>query len=223
MRRRHVIGIIVCGTVVTLLGGCQVGFKRLFRFRMTVEVVTPQGTRTGSSVYEITAAPYYDPTLDKAPYDTDLIGQAVTIDLLDGPVFALTTGTRSIQQVTVNALNDSKDPAMNDYVATIGRLGSEHVKADLPRHDWPLVVRFRDLNDPKSVEAVNPDTIGVKRMWLETTHDPVTTGIEKRLRWITNAVDFWRAEPVYGRWEPPEKQTIVTSLSRMDFISQFGR
>ena len=29
-------------------------------------------------------------------------------------------------------------------------------KAELRPEDWPMVVRFRDLNDPKSVEEVDP-------------------------------------------------------------------
>ncbi len=47
-----------------------------------------------------------------------------------------------------------------------------------------MMVRFRDLNDPKSVEKVDPEAIGVRRITVETTSDDVTTGIEKRLRWL---------------------------------------
>jgi hypothetical protein len=59
------------------------------------------------------------------------------------------------------------------------------VKGDLPRADWPLMVRFKDINDPNSVEQVNQVAIGVKRVWVETAGDPVSTGIEKRLGWLT--------------------------------------
>ncbi len=60
--------------------------------------------------------------------------------------------------------------------------GPDHPEANIA---WPMMVRFRDLRDPLSVEPVDPDTIGVQRIRLETTHDPVTTGIEKRLTWLT--------------------------------------
>lgn len=46
------------------------------------------------------------------------------------------------------------------------------------------MVRFGDLNDPKSVKQVDPEAVGVRRIVLETTSDPVTTGIEKRLGWL---------------------------------------
>ena len=67
------------------------------------------------------------------------------------------------------------------------KLGStwfSEYRAELPRADWPLMVRFGDISDPKTVEQVDPDTIGVKRILLETTRDDVTTGIEKRLGWL---------------------------------------
>ena len=62
--------------------------------------------------------------------------------------------------------------------------GDGEVKAELPRDTWPMMVRFRNINDPKSVERVKPEAIGVKRILLETTSDDVTTGIEKRLGWL---------------------------------------
>jgi hypothetical protein len=50
-------------------------------------------------------------------------------------------------------------------------------------------VRFKDEKDPKTVEAVDPanlaasfgDGVRLKRVTIETTTDPVTTGIERRL------------------------------------------
>jgi hypothetical protein len=55
-----------------------------------------------------------------------------------------------------------------------------------------LLVRFSDVNDPKTVERVDPADLatsfgpGVKlvRATIEITKDPVTTGLEKRLPWL---------------------------------------
>ena len=57
-----------------------------------------------------------------------------------------------------------------------------------------MFVRFKDIRDPKSVEAVDPAAIGVKRIWVEVTSDPVTTGIENRLGWIDH-LDRYRTDP----------------------------
>lgn len=35
------------------------------------------------------------------------------------------------------------------------------------------------MDDPRSVEAVDPDVLGVRRIVVETTRDPVTTGVER--------------------------------------------
>src|SRR3546814_97550 len=63
---------------------------------------------------------------------------------------------------------------------------AEDVKpfAVLRREDYPMLVSFGDLGNPKSVGAVNPDMVGVRRITLQVTDDPVTTGIEKRLGWL---------------------------------------
>jgi hypothetical protein len=76
----------------------------------------------------------------------------------------------------------------NDFFAAVLKLGGwfNSAKAELPREDWPMMVRFHDLNDPKSVERIDPAAVGVTRILLETTNAPVTTGIEKRLHWLTD-------------------------------------
>ena len=47
-----------------------------------------------------------------------------------------------------------------------------------------MLVTFGDINDPKSVERIDPAAIGVRRIIVEVTDEPVTTGIEKRLGWL---------------------------------------
>ena len=49
---------------------------------------------------------------------------------------------------------------------------------------WPMFVRFADINNPKTVEKVLPESIGVTNITIEVTDEYVTTGIEKRLRWL---------------------------------------
>jgi hypothetical protein len=120
---------LMIGASAVLLSGCRLLDNPKYRFKMTVEVETPEGVKTGSSVMEI--------------------------------------GDWKI------------------HMAAGKRLGGENgTKADLPRADWPMILRFRDINDPKSVEQVDPEAIGVKRIMLETTGDEVTVGIEKRLGWL---------------------------------------
>ena len=64
--------------------------------------------------------------------------------------------------------------------------------AEVRAADYPLLVTFADPADPTSVQRVDPANLAasfgpgvtLKRITVEVTNDPVTTGIEKRLGWL---------------------------------------
>jgi hypothetical protein len=154
---------------------------------MTVEVDTPAGLKTGSSVMEVTAAREMFRTSETGEGGGGIRGEAVVVDLPDSPLFALlklpdAKGELS-DYVTQALAGGDRFRDFNDYFAAVRKLGGwfHSAKAELPREDWPMMVRFRDISDPKSVEQVDPDAAGIKRILLETTNDDVTTGIEKRM------------------------------------------
>lgn len=81
------------------------------------------------------------------------------------------------------------------------------------------MVRFRDINDPRTVEMVEPEAVGVKRILLEATQDPVTTGIEKRLGWMGWSSEKW-IEFARDGWEPMRIHNLngtVQSIPRNEF------
>jgi len=51
---------------------------------------------------------------------------------------------------------------------------------------WPMFVRFSDLADPASVRELSPDEIGVTRITIEITRDPVSKQIFNWLPWLRN-------------------------------------
>lgn len=190
MGRRGFGGMLISG-LATLTGGCKLlGSRSSYRFRMTVEVQTPQGMKTGSSVYKGTAYRSTVLTSEEKPGGGGLTGQAITVELPSGPIFVLLKmprAGRSLQAAATLALApEARGGDLDDYISAVGKLGgwTGSAKAELPREDWPLMVRFRDLSDPMSVENVSPEAIGVKRIVVETTSDDVTKGIEKRLAWL---------------------------------------
>ena len=67
-------------------------------------------------------------------------------------------------------------------VRTMNALGRPYAK---PVSLWPIFVSFGDPQNPKSVRKISPNAIGVDRITIEITDDDVTTGIEKRLGWLT--------------------------------------
>ena len=193
MARRGVMGVLA-GAAAAVLGGC--GSRRRFNYRMTVEVETPQGLKTGSGVYEISARKLIALTSEEAEGSAGARGEATVVDLAGGPLFVLLKNDDAGQplhaRVTAALAPEARIRNVEDYVATVGKLGGWFggAKAELPRADWPLMVRFRDIDDPKSVEKVDPEAIGVKRIVVETTSDDVTTGIEKRIPWIDHLGDY---------------------------------
>jgi hypothetical protein len=98
-----------------------------------------------------------------------------------------------------------------DDLRTIGR---QRPNGPLDNRFLPLLVRFEDLSDPKSVEAVDPahmDQIygpGARMVsaTVAVTDDPVSTGIEKVLPWLIPPVPpgNWTIDITPGRpWRIP--------------------
>jgi len=207
MARRGALGLLA-GSIAGLLGGCGWLFKSgSYRFRMTVEVETPEGVRTGSSVYEAMASKSPALTSQEHEGSGGLRGEAVVVDLPGGPLFVTlkmpVAGETLDGAATLALAPDTRRGDVDAYVAAVDRLGGTvGAKAELPRKDWPLMVRFGDLGDPASAQEVNPDAIGVKRIVLETTGDAVTTGIEKWLAWLSAAENFHYNGTAYGDLYP---------------------
>ena len=204
MKRRDVflflagVASVAIGTM--LLSGCGlIDMPASFRFRMTVEADTPQGLKSGSGVMEISGQKLVKMSAQEAAGTIYIRGQAVEVDLPGGPVFVLVPGQQDMWERVLRAFKPGRETggAANymPLVREIATAGSGELKADVPpaRQDivtgrmqpnWPMMVRFRDIHAPKSVEQVDPASVGIKRIWVETTRDPVTTGIEKRLGWL---------------------------------------
>lgn len=189
MARRGVLGVLA-GGAAALLSGCNpFGTSGSYRYRMNVEVQTTEGVRTGNGVRQVSMSKTLALTAQETPYGGGEIGEAVVVDLPTGPVFLLLRKADEMGQPlsvdVTRALVGRKTEPGADHLAAVRELGgSKAVKAELPREHWPMMVRFGDVNDPKTVELVDPDSIGVTRILLETTSDDVTTGIEKRLGWL---------------------------------------
>lgn len=184
------------------------------RYRMTLEVETPQGLKTGSSVIELKR--WHRPRLmGQTARGNRVRGQAVHVDLGDrGHLFGLLTGRTPkgapgspshVMMVLNSSAPDYRThvPGASDTV--LRQLPSRRTKVDLAAKDIPFLVRFRDLKNPLSVESVDPknlsDSFGpdvfLKRASLElvdpgiwplnlmgVTGTPLTTEIETVLPWL---------------------------------------
>jgi hypothetical protein len=183
-----------------------------YRYRLTVEVETPEGLKTGSSVIEVEQ--WFGPaggSLRPTATKRRARGEAVAVDLPGGQtLFALLRSESDIEWAqTVVArlapeLPEGERRGRLDNVLYLD--GKVEVPRTYPAYAWfpersayPMMVTFADINHPTSVMRVDPDDLAasfgegvkLKRITVELTDDRVTTGIEKRLPWKDAYLDNW--------------------------------
>jgi hypothetical protein len=142
-------------------------------------------------------------------------GEAIALDLGSrGTLFALLTqgtddrsGCRWIVLRAFGFDGGSLPRPVEEGVKQVSRLSG---KRELPLDSLPRLVRFIDLTNPRTVEGVSPLDIGERfgtnvklvratleivpaGIWpfnsLGITGEPITTGVEKRLSWLTKYYD----------------------------------
>lgn len=200
MIRRDVLALIAGAGAALGTAGCGLSSRRAYRFKMTVEVETEAGLRSGFSVLEVSGGNKARLTSEERDRYVGLRGEAVSVDLPDGPIFILLTvpNHATLASVATEALApefwrgetyeiiaalDELEDAAGRRVE-LSRWGRPITPTAPPAQNWPLMVRFLDPLDPATVKLVNPDAAGVRRILLEVTRDVVSTGIEQRLPWL---------------------------------------
>lgn len=184
---------LIAGAAAIAAGGCAGPFRKRYRFRLTVEVNTPEGLKSGYSVIEVWAA-YETPGSQRRLWG--VIGEAVAVDLPGGQVLFALLKTHAIHEDMAGLSMTTLDPLFrNDVVESAERIAKRdgiRSPAEVAPKDFPLLVRFRDPNAPATLELVDPADVAalfgsgfeMMRITIEVTDDPVTTEIEQRLVWL---------------------------------------
>jgi hypothetical protein len=191
MMARRTFGAILMGGTAALLSGCGLfgGGVSTLRYRLTVEVNTPNGVKTGSSVLEDAFNPgnSYEFSASERTY-----GEAPTVDLGGGRyIFALLAGPadkHSMQNMISRMFDYPEYPSPVKSIKLVDRFAEANDSKPLiviKREDYPMLVTFGDINDPKSVREV--DLGSVRRMTVQIVDDdePLTEGIERQLTWLS--------------------------------------
>lgn len=191
-RRKMLTSIAIAGAL--LLSGC--GSTEKYRYKMTVEVETPDGLKTGSAVREIVIrTPPSIPLPGEHKPGFGVIGEAVAIDIAPGKtLFALLSGADGTSEFSGRYIHFIfQELAPGKKNATIELWPNKPVtRRPIISEPTPMLVTFRDSNDPASIRKIEPSTLDadfgpttrLKRIYIAITNEPVTNGIEKRLAWL---------------------------------------
>ncbi|MDP3703415.1 MAG: hypothetical protein Q8R78_03420 [Candidatus Omnitrophota bacterium] len=202
------------GILLALIVGAVVIYNLAFpsvtvRYRLTLEAQEDGEPKTGSGVIEVTYSKQ-SRFAGQAPGIETSRGEAVVLDLGPrGTLFALLkadTDSRSTPEtIVLRAFNFPGGVLPGPIDEGLRQLQRLSGKRELPLTSLPLLVRFRDLNDPKTVERVDPLDIGKSfgagaklvratleivpagvwpLSWFGITGEPITTGIDERLVWL---------------------------------------
>lgn len=212
---RFLRGALVAVGLVWL--GIQLEFPTwVIRYRLTLIAEVDGREVSGSGVVETRwTSEGFLTELTGRPWDVSLRGEAVVVDLgARGTLFALLRRDRERQgshpdpeHMVSRTFADASVGSMTSSL--LRKTASSRAPVALELRRLPLLVRFRDIADPKSVERVDPADLaasfgeGVRLTgatiaivpsgwwpfgrigWPRVlAGEPVTTGIEKRLVWL---------------------------------------
>jgi hypothetical protein len=185
-----VVPILLVQSCISLTG------PRGYRYRMTIYVDTDAGIRSFSSVRQIKYAADIDFPNFTPRHDRRESGEAIPIELPNGTYFAImdmgdSSGPETVafaaskhwkggeraEDRTLGPIAKYKGVYDLPREMTRGQLTGDWYHKDEPVETWPTIVSFWDLANPSTIHIVDPKEIGVKRVTIEITKDPVTNRI----------------------------------------------
>jgi hypothetical protein len=209
-----------------LLGGLYYLKQPEHKYRLTVEVQTPEGIKSGSGVMAV----YMGKDAGLLP------GAGGAIDMKGDAIFVNLGGSKNLVALLAHGM-DALDYdgisrlAMNAFAASGQKVPFKDVyllSGTVPVYGnlIPTLVTFGDVTDPKTARVLDPanieatfgDGYHLERVTLEMVSvglwpldfggplgEPVTHGIEKRLPWIAQ----WKTRGLGGRIDTyPNRFTV---------------
>jgi hypothetical protein len=209
---------VLAGLVVAIYMAWSMAYPSgSWRYRMTVSVETPEGIKTGSAVREVHAYTYPQLLSTTMGHVYVRKGEAVVVDLgKRGVLFAL-IGEDYGWRIVYNSFPfPGSSPAETTGTTVRYYRSLKTGNVTLTPEQYPMFVRFEDLNDPRTVKNIyetgwclENDSNGtcikegfhvkadrfeemfgmgvrLKEVTIEMTDDPVTRDVQKYLPWLPN-------------------------------------
>lgn len=146
--------------LVALSGIYSFWYDGTWRYRLSVTVETPEGRRTGSGVVEIASSyPLLKFVFGRRGSSFTLRGEAAVVDLGPrGVLFALLSSENNVDNWRYIVWKSFPWAQVGGQETPEGARYYRSLKGEtlVPRSSLPLIVKFADLNDPMSVQRVEP-------------------------------------------------------------------
>jgi hypothetical protein len=185
--------LIIAVIILSPFAYCQIRYPSYtYRYKVIVEVETPQGIKTGSSVVQVYTTESMESLKVVSSNGLYIKGEGTIVDIAEGKtLFVLLNGAPSEgnpHALIYNAIPPHPTINTMKYYGTL-----KNAKGILPRDKYPRMVYFEDINKPISVKEVNPDNmeeffgkgVKIKQITVETTKDKLEWKMEKKLPWLS--------------------------------------
>lgn len=212
--------------LASILTGCGGSLSETIRYRLTINVEVDGKLVSGSGVIQVKQSDTRGLFGSMGGFGNEVSGKAVVVDLgPHGTLFALLRGPKAgygdlggpawmLLHAFADLLKSETDP-----LPRVRLLREQRPRRVLKVDEIPMLVEFRDLDDPKSVEQIDPRNLAatfgsgvvLRDAVIEVTEDPLTTGIEVKLPWLTTMRTQLDGDKYHSR------NTLANELSARDF------
>ncbi len=191
-----------------------------YRFRIVIEVDTPQGVKSGSSVLQVTTVQY--PrwlTLGANSTETWVRGEAVFVDLNNGRAvmgllaFGQEGASTHVADVPVQAFLQTSSRGRGyqpEWTRSISRVSENAI---LTGAQCPLLLVCVKFEDPRSCQIADASELAsalgegfaFRRSWIEVTQLPITRRLKGSVPWVGShqeALSVWRQATSFSRRHP---------------------
>ena len=178
--RRAFAGLVLGSTAMLALGGCGELNPYKFKAKVTVYVDTPEGVRSGSSVYELWAN-WSNPGATSRIYGER--GEAVAVDLPNSKtLFSLLITNKDEYEGIIRMVLTTIDPEFENTMVESTKKLSGYGNSDpylVAPENYPVFVTFDDIEDPTSIKKVDPGDLstsfgegyGLRAVTVQVTTD----------------------------------------------------
>ena len=156
MKRRSLLQVLGLAGAGTLLSGCEYVFGRDWAFneKLSLVVSTPTGDKTGVAVthWQMSKSPGMFYSL--GGLGGNQTGEAAVIDLGEGKLLFALLGKPDpvLGLYQKNQVADGLEDALDEMT-------SKKISSAVPADQYPLLVTFDNIADPKSVKQVKPSDL----------------------------------------------------------------